>query len=199
MNWLIRRKRAPTPPLIRSFSLWDIEEGELLSYFTDLQEYAARCKYVNCSHRHEPGCAVKEAIESSELSPLRYQSYMNIREDYDKDLIDSRGHPTVKVTLQTKSGQIGTASVPSGASTGALEAYELRDGDAKRYQGKGVLKACGHVENQLQEALIGQDVLDQKTLDQIMIALDGSDNKSRLGANAILGISLAAARARAKA
>jgi enolase len=114
------------------------------------------------------------------------------------EILDSRGNPTLSVTVTTSVGS-GTASVPSGASTGAHEAVELRDGDGERYGGKGVLKAVDHVEREIWERLEGLDVLDQKALDSVLIQLDGTPNKSRLGANAILGVSLAAARAAADA
>ncbi|HVD01532.1 MAG TPA: phosphopyruvate hydratase [Candidatus Dormibacteraeota bacterium] len=109
------------------------------------------------------------------------------------EVLDSRGNPTVSVTVRTHAG-VGTAIVPSGASTGVHEAVELRDGDGRRYGGKGVLKAVKNVNLDLAQAVIGLDVLDQAGLDQAMIDLDRSDNKGRLGANAILGVSLASAR-----
>lgn len=112
-----------------------------------------------------------------------------------REILDSRGNPTVEVDVILSSGVIGRASVPSGASTGEHEAVELRDGDKKRYMGKGVLKAVSNVNNELNAALKGKDAQDQEPLDRLMIKLDGSENKSRLGANAILGISMAAAKA----
>ena len=114
------------------------------------------------------------------------------------EVLDSRGNPTVAVTAFTDGGS-GRAIVPSGASTGAHEAVELRDGDPKRYGGKGVLKAVGNVEGEIARRLKGVDVEDQKTVDDAMIELDGTPNKSRLGANAILGVSLAVAHAAANA
>ena len=114
-----------------------------------------------------------------------------------REIIDSRGNPTVEADVILDSGALGRAAVPSGASTGSREAVELRDGDKKRYGGKGVLKAVENVNTVLQQALIGHDVADQKGIDQKMIDLDGTDNKSRLGANALLAISLAAAHAAA--
>jgi enolase len=114
-----------------------------------------------------------------------------------REILDSRGNPTLEVDIQLEGGWTGRAAVPSGASTGAFEAVELRDGDDHRYQGKGVLAAVRHVNEILAPELNGQSVLDQKELDLLMIALDGTANKSRLGANAILGVSLAAARAAA--
>lgn len=114
-----------------------------------------------------------------------------------REILDSRGNPTLEVDLQLQGGWSGRAAVPSGASTGTFEAVELRDGDEKRYQGKGVLSAVRHVNEILAPELCGQSVLNQKDLDLLMIELDGTANKSRLGANAILGVSLAAARAAA--
>jgi enolase len=114
------------------------------------------------------------------------------------EVLDSRGNPTVRVTVETPFSS-GTASVPSGASTGAHEAVELRDGDAARYGGAGVLKAVANVEGEIAEAVEGMDVLDQAALDRTLIELDGTPNKGRLGANAILGVSLAAAHAGALA
>ena len=114
-----------------------------------------------------------------------------------REILDSRGNPTVEVEVMLESGIIGRASVPSGASTGIYEAHELRDGDASRYLGKGVAKAIENIHTEIAPALIGKNVLDQTHLDQTMIALDGTPNKSRLGANAILGVSLACAKAAA--
>jgi len=115
-----------------------------------------------------------------------------------REILDSRGNPTVEVEVVLETGTIGRAAVPSGASTGKHEAVELRDGDKKRYGGKGVLKAVDSVNGELFEALSGLDVEEQAHLDRVMIALDGTPNKARLGANAILGISLAAAKAAAE-
>ena len=114
-----------------------------------------------------------------------------------REILDSRGNPTVEVEVILESGIIGRASVPSGASTGIYEAHELRDGDASRYLGKGVAKAVENIHSEIAPALIGKNVLDQTHLDQTMIDLDGTPNKSRLGANAILGVSLACAKAAA--
>jgi enolase len=116
-----------------------------------------------------------------------------------REVLDSRGNPTVEVDVQLASGDIGRAIVPSGASTGAYEALELRDGDKKRYGGKGVLKAVEHVNSTIAEELVGLDAADQVGVDQALIALDGTDTKSKLGANAILGVSLACAKAAATA
>lgn len=115
-----------------------------------------------------------------------------------REILDSRGNPTIEVELATESGFVGMAAVPSGASTGELEACELRDGDPKRYNGKGVLKAVANVTEQIAPRIIGFDAFDQGGLDSLLIELDGTENKSNLGANAILGVSLAAARAAAK-
>ena len=112
-----------------------------------------------------------------------------------REILDSRGNPTVEVDVILTSGAMGRAAVPSGASTGEHEAVELRDGDKKRYMGKGVLKAVSNVNNELNSALEGKDASDQAALDKAMIELDGTENKSRLGANAILGISMAVAKA----
>jgi len=115
-----------------------------------------------------------------------------------REIIDSRGNPTVEAEVTLKSGAVGRAAVPSGASTGTREAVELRDGDKKRYLGKGVLKAVEHVNTVLRDALLGRDAADQAGLDARMIELDGTDTKGRLGANALLAISLANAHAAAR-
>ncbi len=115
------------------------------------------------------------------------------------EILDSRGNPTLNVTVGLSNGITGNASVPSGASTGIHEALELRDGDEDRYNGKGVLKAVKNVNTKIEKALMGMDVTKQREIDEKMIALDGTKNKSKLGANAILGVSLAIARAAAKA
>jgi enolase len=115
-----------------------------------------------------------------------------------REILDSRGNPTVEVDVTLESGARGRAAVPSGASTGAHEAVELRDGDPERYMGKGVLNAVDAVTGEIFDALSGQDAEDQIEIDQIMIDLDGTPNKSRLGANAILGVSLACAKAAAE-
>jgi len=111
------------------------------------------------------------------------------------EILDSRGNPTIQVTLVLESGAVGVAKIPSGASTGKNEAVELRDGDSSRYRGKGVLKAISNVVNIVQPAVIGFEASDQQALDEKLVALDGTPNKARLGANAILGVSLAAAKA----
>src|SRR5947199_5661396 len=114
-----------------------------------------------------------------------------------REILDSRGNPTVEVDVVLEGGSLGRAAVPSGASTGAHEAVELRDGDKGRYLGKGVTKAVEAINGDIFDALGGMDAEQQVQIDQVMIDLDGTPNKSRLGANAILGVSLAAARASA--
>src|ERR1700704_4046910 len=116
-----------------------------------------------------------------------------------REILDSRGNPTVEVDVVLEDGSLGRAAVPSGASTGAHEAVELRDGDKARYLGKGVQKAVTAVNGEIFDALSGMDAEQQVQIDQIMIGLDGTPNKSRLGANAILGVSLAVAKAAAGA
>lgn len=116
-----------------------------------------------------------------------------------REILDSRGNPTVEVDIVLEDGAMGRAGIPSGASTGAHEAVELRDGDKKRYLGKGVLKAVEAVNGEIYDALRGMEAEDQRRIDAALIALDGTKNKSRLGANAILGVSLAAAKAAADA
>ncbi len=116
-----------------------------------------------------------------------------------REILDSRGNPTIETKIILDSGEISKASVPSGASTGIHEAWELRDGDKKRYDGKGVLKAIANVNTEIFDALKGIDIVNQEKIDDVMIKLDGTKNKKRLGANAILSVSLAAARAGALA
>jgi enolase len=120
-----------------------------------------------------------------------------ISDIYAREILDSRGNPTIEVEVWTESGGYGRAAVPSGASTGAFEAVELRDGDKGRYMGKGVLTAVQNVNDLIAPELIGMDAANQIVIDQIMIELDGTDNKGKLGANAILGVSMACARAAA--
>ena len=115
-----------------------------------------------------------------------------------REILDSRGNPTVEADVLLESGVMGRAAVPSGASTGSREAIELRDGDAQRYFGKGVLKAVEHVNTEICEAIIGLDVSEQAHLDKVLVELDGTENKSRLGANAILAVSVACAKAAAE-
>src|SRR5947207_6198335 len=116
---------------------------------------------------------------------------------YAREILDSRGTPTLEVEVALRGGAIGRAAVPSGASTGSREALELRDGDPRRYLGKGVTKAVAHVNGELSQALLGRAAEDQATLDRVMIELDGTPTKARLGANAILAVSLALAKAAA--
>ncbi|ETY75138.1 phosphopyruvate hydratase [Lactiplantibacillus fabifermentans] len=120
-----------------------------------------------------------------------------ITDIYAREVLDSRGNPTVEVELYTESGAFGRGIVPSGASTGEHEAVELRDGDKSRYMGKGVTKAVDNVNKLIAKEIVGYDVTDQRAIDQAMIKLDGTPNKAKLGANAILGVSIAAARAAA--
>lgn len=115
------------------------------------------------------------------------------------EVLDSRGNPTVNADVVLETGEVGSACAPSGASTGSREALELRDGDKSRYLGKGVLKAVGNVNTRIRELLLGKDAADQRELDRLMLEADGTDNKSVLGANAILAVSLAAAKAAAAA
>lgn len=113
-----------------------------------------------------------------------------------REILDSRGNPTVEVELTVDGGATGRAGVPSGASTGEREALELRDGDPARYLGKGVQKAVGHINGEIAKAIVGRE-FDQRGLDAALMALDGTPTKSRLGANAVLGVSMAALRAEA--
>jgi len=120
-----------------------------------------------------------------------------IKKIFGREILDSRGNPTVEAEVTLADGSFGRAATPSGASTGVHEACELRDEDKKRYMGKGVLKAVGHVNDEIASALMGRDAADQENVDRIMIDLDGTENKGRLGANAILAVSMAVARAAA--
>lgn len=115
-----------------------------------------------------------------------------------REILDSRGNPTVEADVLLESGIIGRAAVPSGASTGSKEAVELRDGDSDRYLGRGVQRAVENVNTEITEAIIGLDAEEQSFIDNTLIELDGTDNKSRLGANAILAVSMACARAAAE-
>ena len=123
----------------------------------------------------------------------------HIIEVHGREIIDSRGNPTVEVEVELSGGAFGRAAVPSGASTGEHEAIELRDGDDDRYLGKGVSKAVENINVKIAEALVGMDATDQTSIDGTMLALDGTSNKSELGANAILGASMATAHAAASA
>lgn len=124
---------------------------------------------------------------------------MLIEHVFGREVLDSRGNPTVEVEVILEDGSMGRAIVPSGASTGAFEAVELRDGDEKRYLGKGVLKAVENVNEVIAPELHGVDAFDQPGVDKLLIELDGTENKGKLGANAILGVSLATAKAAANA
>src|SRR5207344_1622936 len=121
-----------------------------------------------------------------------------IVEIHGRQILDSRGNPTVEVDVTLDDGTVGTAAVPSGASTGMHEAWELRDGDKSKYLGKGVLTAVANINDKLSHELVGLDALDQVAVDARMIELDGTPNKKNFGANAILGISLATAHAAAR-
>lgn len=133
------------------------------------------------------------------IGPKRKEIMSLIESCHAIEILDSRGNPTLKVTVHTRDGFSGSAAVPSGASTGEHEAVELRDKDPKRYGGKGVLKAISHVNGSLKELIKGKSVFEQEEIDQAMIQLDGTENKGRLGANAILGVSLAVAKCAAAA
>ena len=122
---------------------------------------------------------------------------MKIKDIKAREILDSRGNPTVEVDVILENGIVGRASVPSGASTGEREALELRDGDKSRYNGKGVLKAVNNVNTFIRDLVIGMDVENQKKIDYAMIDLDGTETKSKLGANAILGVSMACLKAAA--
>jgi len=115
-----------------------------------------------------------------------------------REILDSRGNPTVEADVLLESGVMGRAAVPSGASTGSREAIELRDGDKQRYGGKGVLKAVESVNTEISEAIVGLDASEQAFIDRTLIELDGTENKARLGANAVLAVSMAVARAAAE-
>ncbi|MDO4282634.1 MAG: phosphopyruvate hydratase [Clostridia bacterium] len=127
------------------------------------------------------------------------KQYLQIESVYAREILDSRGNPTVEVEVEVEGGFIGRAAVPSGASTGAFEAVELRDGDKSRYLGKGTLTAVDNVNDIIAPEIEGMNALDQVEIDKVMIELDGTDNKGKLGANAILGVSLAVAKAAAEA
>lgn len=130
---------------------------------------------------------------------LGYNKPMHIKTITAREILDSRGNPTVEATIHLENGIMGTASVPSGISTGTYEALELRDSHSDRYEGRGVLHAVKNIEEGISEALRGKDIFNPKALDEVMLNLDGTDNKSKLGANAILAVSLASARAGANA
>jgi enolase len=144
-------------------------------------------------------CGVPAGLLSWAVYPLHNMTTAIIKKIVAREILDSRGNPTIECEVQLESGVVGRAAVPSGASTGEHEALELRDGNPKRYQGKGVLKAVQNVHKMLAPRLMGEDALNQSNLDAIMLAVDGTPNKGKVGANAILGVSLAAARAAANA
>ena len=127
------------------------------------------------------------------------KQYLEIEDVFAREILDSRGNPTVEVEVIVEGGFVGRAAVPSGASTGAYEAVELRDGDKSRYMGKGVSKAVENVNDIIAPEIVGMNVFDQILIDRTMIELDGTPNKGKLGANAILGVSLAVAKAAAEA
>src|SRR5258708_10396334 len=152
-----------------------------------------------CSHRAGYNGCARAMYLVEVFMPNNVNGITTIEEVVAREILDSRGNPTVEVEVFLMGGERGVAAVPSGASTGAHEAVELRDGDKKRYNGKGVLKAVQNVNDAICDAIVGLDAADQVTLDQVMIDLDGTPNKGALGANAMLGVSLAAARAAANA
>ena len=127
------------------------------------------------------------------------KEFLKIEDVRALEILDSRGNPTVQVEVLTENGYVGKAEVPSGASTGSFEAVELRDGDKTRYFGKGVEKAVQNVNKKISQKIIGMNVFDQRAIDEEMIKLDDTPNKSNLGANAILGVSLAASKAASEA
>lgn len=129
---------------------------------------------------------------------MTINTYLEIVDVYAREILDSRGNPTLEVEVTCDDGTIGRAAVPSGASTGIFEACELRDGDKARYGGKGVTRAVDNVNGEIAEVMIGMNAMDQASIDKLLIELDGTENKSRLGANAILGVSLACAKAAAE-
>jgi enolase len=141
---------------------------------------------------------ILDQTEEEEISGGKKMSPM-IKSVYAREILDSRGNPTIEVEVSLNNGGWGRAAVPSGASTGVHEALELRDGDKDRYYGKGVLRAVDHVNKEIAKALVGKDAVDQSRVDRALLDLDGTPNKSKLGANAILGVSLAFARAAANA
>src|SRR5437879_12704585 len=140
---------------------------------------------------------IDDAPKTTYSSEARHPPMTNISDIHAREVLDSRGNPTVEAEVTLADGSKGRAIVPSGASTGEHEAVELRDGDNQRYLGKGVLKAVENVNGEIADALANFDAADQRALDQKMIELDGTENKARLGANAILSVSMAAVRAAA--
>src|SRR4051812_24470351 len=148
------------------------------------------------SHRSAPSRALAASAATLRRRARSTTAVSTIEHIVGREVLDSRGNPTVEVEVVLDSGARGRAIVPSGASTGAFEAVELRDGD-ERYGGKGVLSAVGHVDGEIYDALVGFDALQQRDIDRLLLDLDGTDNKARLGANALLGVSLAVAKAAA--
>ena len=144
--------------------------------------------------RRHPRHGLRTPPHATSVRPM-----MTIESLRAREILDSRGNPTLEVDCQLMGGALGRAAVPSGASTGEHEAIELRDGDAKRYRGKGVQKAVAHVAEAIAPALIGMDAYDQAAIDACMLELDGTANKGKLGANALLGVSMAVAHAAARA
>ena len=162
------------------------------------------CPLKMILRKHRRGRLTKDWIEGEAGAAqnnglIQSMANTSIIKIHAREIVDSRGNPTVQVDVRLESGALGRASVPSGASTGEHEAWELRDGDKKRYDGKGVLKAVGNVNGTIATALKGWDARDQTKIDNKMIELDGTANKKNLGANAILGVSLAVAHAAAAA
>jgi enolase len=153
---------------------------------------------MSCSTHNQPA-GLNPATTNSPATPIGSSSTgSGIKSISAYECLDSRGFPTVAVSVELFSGAIGSAMVPSGASTGEHEALELRDGDPKRYHGKGVLTAVRNVVEKIAPALIGADAINLRAIDRTMITLDGTETKSSLGANAILGVSLATAHAGAR-
>src|SRR5207244_13142688 len=150
--------------------------------------------------RVQPGRSTSQPSRRRRCSGARHSHNLTMRIQNIKarEVLDSRGNPTVEVDCLLETGVRGRSIVPSGASTGEHEALELRDGDKKRFLGKGVLKAVANVNNAIAPALIGQDATLQSHIDQMMLAMDGTKNKSKLGANAILGVSMSVALAAAE-
>ena len=147
-------------------------------------------------HSFPPAFLIRSILAADDLFSLEFRMSLTIISDVRaRQILDSRGNPTVEVDVELAGGAVGRAIVPSGASTGEHEAWELRDGEKDKYLGKGVLKAIDNVETKIADAITGMDALDQVGIDHAMIALDGTPNKKELGANAILGASLAIAHA----
>src|SRR5262244_1649034 len=142
---------------------------------------------------------IDDDFKTTYSSEARHHPMTNISDIHAREVLDSRGNPTVEAEVTLADGSIGRAAVPSGASTGEHEAVELRDADKSRYLGKGTMKAVGHINGEIAATLQGKDASNQEEIDLGMIELDGTSNKGRLGANAILAVSMAAARAAAEA